>query len=965
MFDAGALIFTIKSAGAQVFQQDMRQADQAFEKTGRSAAVSAKQVEQQGTATDATAKKSRAAKQPLDEQARSTEHVGTEAEKAKAKQEAQAAASEKQAQSARGLSVALLAAGVAVTALVGLSVAKFAQFDQAMSNTAAATMATAEEQERLGDAALEAGANTAYSASQAAAAEEELAKAGLNVSQIIGGGLQSSLALAAAGQLEVARSATIMATTLKQFKLPASDAAHVADLLAAGAGKAQGSVDDLALALQYVGPVAAGMGLSVEEVTGTLALFAENGQLGERAGTGLRGVLQSLVSPSSLAAKTMKDYGVEIFDGQGKMKSLALVSEELRGAFSTLTEEERSAALGRIFGNEQITAARVLYEGGSAAVEKWTEAVDDSGFAADQAARRQDNLAGDIEKLGGAFDTALIKTGSGANDVLRDMVQAVTELIDWYGELDPAVQGVALVLGIATGALLLFSGGALGAVGKFAQLKVALEAANITMGKTALIAGGVGIALTGIVTVISLVAQAQAEARAKAQAYADTLEEGTNRATKATRELAKENLAAEQSYLWISRGSAFDAAEKLGLSLDTVTDAATGNVDALRELGTVIRAGSGDVGEAQQVADEYNISLAEASTLTSLLSQSILGEKGSLEEAIRVAEQKNQVTEDGVPITESAADAYIGAADGASELTDQLQELVDLIMEANGIGQDAISANIEYADALAEVDEYIQKAAEGVEGYSLTLDQSTAAGRENLEMLNDMAADSQKAADAQFALDGNTANYRATLEAGRQALIDRATSLGYNADQASALADQIYRIPSATEWEVIAETAAAQRTLDNFIAINAAKKIHIAVGVGGAGGLTQADGGHVKFFANGGENHVAQFARAGDWRVWAEPETKGEWYYPDAPEKRARSVALAEQMLDGWGYQMVPKAGRRFADGGGPAAAVGPGGFTFIQNVYPSPGMDERELARKSAHEVSREFGEQFGGRAP
>ncbi|MBR7560277.1 phage tail tape measure protein, partial [Mycobacterium tuberculosis] len=80
-----------------------------------------------------------------------------------------------------------------------------------------------------GEAALDAGADTAYSASEAAAAQEELAKAGQSVSQIIGGSLNGALALAAAGQLQVARSAEIMATTLTQFRIPAEQAAHVSD----------------------------------------------------------------------------------------------------------------------------------------------------------------------------------------------------------------------------------------------------------------------------------------------------------------------------------------------------------------------------------------------------------------------------------------------------------------------------------------------------------------------------------------------------------------------------------------------------------------------------------------------------------------------------------------------------------------------------------------------------------------
>ncbi|WP_327349656.1 phage tail tape measure protein [Streptomyces sp. NBC_01321] len=86
--------------------------------------------------------------------------------------------------------------------------------------------------------------------------------------------------------------------------------------------------------------------------------------------------------------------------------------------------------------------------------------------------------------------------------------------------------------------------------------------------------------------------------------------------------------------------------------------------------------------------------------------------------------------------------------------------------------------------------------------------------------------------------------------------------------------------------------------------------------------LMQADGGLVSFYADGGvrrENHVAQIAPAGSWRVWAEPETyPGEAYIPLAPSKRNRSKQILDEVahrfgasvtynaeggLSGWTYQ--------------------------------------------------------------
>ena len=921
-FDAGALIFKIQTAGYQTFEQQMDSADRKVQQVGRSGAEAAPKVEKAGTATEQLGRKAQSAKGPLEEQSKSTKKVGDESESAAPKQQKQKYSTEQQAEAAKKLSTALTLTGVAIAAVVGLSVAKWTEFDQAMSNTSAAVMATAQEQKILSEAALEAGADTAYSATEAANAQEELAKAGMEVSDIVGGSLNGALALAAAGQLQVARSAEIMATTLKQYKLPAEQAAHVSDVLAAGAGKAQGSVDDLALALSYVGPVAAGLGISLEETGGSLAYLASQGILGEKAGTGLRGVLMSLTAPSKVATETMGQYGIEIFDAHGNMKSLAEVSQILKARLGGLTEAERSAALGRIFGNEQITTARILYEGGASAIEDWTDKVNDSGYAAEQAAMRQDNLAGDVEKLGGAFDTALIRTGSGANDVLREMVQSVTALVDWYGELPAPVQATALVLGVATAAVALFAGAAIGLRAKFAELKAQLDATNVSMVKTALVGVAAGLALTGIVTVVALLAQKQAEARAKAEAYADALESGGD----AARKLAEANLQVDKTLLWVNFGNAYDNADKLGISLDLVTDAATGNAAAMKELNGILDVATGGGAAAQEMADKLGISLLDLSQSAGTLREQVAEETSAQERATQLREQATRAAERNETSVASAADAYMEAATNASDLNDELQKLIDTINEANGVGQDAISKNIDYRDALADVDETIQKARDGVDGYALTLSQSEQAGRDNMAMLVDLAKSAQDAAGAQFDLDGNTEAYRATLEASRQALVDRAQQLGYNADEAQALADQIFRIPSDTEWRMIAETADAKARINDVIQLidrNSYRTITLNVQTnesqirfaGGNTASSYADGGVVTYHADGSENHAAQIARAGEWRVWAEPETGGESYIPHALSKRGRADQIMAQTASILGGTYIPAGASTYAQG--------------------------------------------------
>ncbi|KEP72898.1 hypothetical protein HR12_39265, partial [Microbacterium sp. SUBG005] len=590
-----------------------------------------------------------------------------------------------------------------------------------------------------------------------------------------------SLDLAAAGQLGVARAAEITSTALNQFGLAGSDATHVSDVLAAGAGKAMGSVDDLANGLKFVGPVAAAMGVSLEETTGALALFAQQGIIGEQAGTSLRGVLSSLTAPSSQARAEIERLGLSLYDSQGNFLGLENAAGQLSKAYSNMDGASRDASLGIIFGRETITAATALYKAGASGVDDWTEAVDDSGYAAEQARKRLDNMKGDLEALGGAFDSALIQSGSAANDSLRALIQSLTGLVDMFNGLPEPVQEATLMLGGATGAIVLAGGAAFSIVPKFLEMQSTVRAAGLSMSSLSLSAGAAGAALAGMLVILGEAARLHAEAQANAKAYADTLEDGTNRATNATRQLAQENLAAEKSMFWMNRGSAYDAAEKLGISLETVTDAATGNVAALKELEDLLKAGGGEMDAAQRVSEKYGVSLGTVSSLTSVLSEAVLGENKSLESAIRINEQKEAATRgvadangEASSTASTAASAYLEEAGSVSSVRDELDRLIKTVNDANGANQNAITANVDYQNALAGVDDRIQKIRDGVEGYAQSLDTGTQAGRANTDALIDLAKQAQDAAQQQYALDGNTEAYRQTLENSRQALIDRA-----------------------------------------------------------------------------------------------------------------------------------------------------------------------------------------------
>lgn len=360
------------------------------------------------------------------------------------------------------VSNAFLGIGAAALTGVGAAVKTAADFDQAMSNVAATGDDARTNIAQLRDVAIDLGAKTSFSAGEAAAGIENLLKAGVSAGDVIGGGLAGALDLAAAGEISVADAAETAATAMTQFRLGGEDVTHIADLLAAGAGKAQGDVSDMALALKQGGLVASQFGLSIEDTVGTLSAFASAGLIGSDAGTSFKTMLIALANPSKESAKLMKQLGITAYDAQGQFVGITNLAEQLQTKLGGLEEETRNQALAQIFGNDAIRAANVLYSQGSAGIQKWIDDVNDQGYAAETAATRLDNLKGDLEELSGAFETALIGAGSDAQGPLRDMVQALTGIINAWNDLDQATKSNVVRIVATVGGLLV----AVGVLGK-------------------------------------------------------------------------------------------------------------------------------------------------------------------------------------------------------------------------------------------------------------------------------------------------------------------------------------------------------------------------------------------------------------------------------------------------------------------------------------------------------------------
>jgi len=787
----------------------------------------------------------------------------------------------------------ILAVGVAAAAGVGMAVKSFADFDQAMSNVQAATHETSANMDLLRDASMEAGARTQYSATEAAGAVEELAKAGVSAADILGGGLSGALDLAAAGSMDVGTAAEIAATALNMFNLEGGDVPHVADLLAAGAGKAQGSVEDMGQALKQAGLVASSTGLSIEETTGGLAAFASAGLVGSDAGTSFKAMLQRLTPQSLEAKKQMEALGISAYDSQGQFIGLSKFAGNLQTSMKDLSPEARNAAMSVIFGSDAVRASSVLYNEGSVGIEKWIGSVNDAGYAAETARLKTDNLKGDVERLGGAFDTALIQTGAGADGILRGMTQSLTDLIDLYGSAPAPVQELALGVGVVTAVVGLAGGAFMIAAPKVIAFKAAVELLGETNKKTAGAMKGIGIAAGiagGALTVatigLSIWASSQADAKAKVDALAETLDKTTGALTDMSRESIKASLSASETWLGFLEvsDSAYNNAEKLGISLDLVTQAASGNADALSKVNGILDTGANGSAEYEAAVKASGLSMGDFNTATGQLSDSLKGSNSTLDEAVRVTQQKEAADKTAA----AAVDLGSVAIEGQSV---SLEELIGLQKDAAGINMTAAEAQaawaqqtMDNADALKKLTGYTDENGKAVAGLGTavkdggaSLDLYTEAGQLASKALLDTSTSAWALIDASDKAGASAEELKAQTQAARDEFIATGIEMGLTAEAAGALADQYGLIPGNVKTtaeldKVQAEAdldalAAKVRELPNGVvsittvgaagvydyitnlqnAINTINGTHIriATGQGGGGGQTFADGGIV------------------------------------------------------------------------------------------------------------------------
>lgn len=267
-----------------------------------------------------------------------------------------------------------------------------ADLEAALSEVAAVSGAGAGEMGKLRAAAEGAGASTKFTATEAAVALGNLARAGLDSNQAIAA-LKPTLQLAQAGSIDLGQAAEITTKTIAGFGLAATDAGRISDVLAKGANASNTSVRGLGEAMSYAAPMAKTVGLDLESTVAIMGKFADGGIDASRAGTALNSILSQFADPSSKFKAALSDAGITTLDFNKALVQLAAKGKDGEKAMLAV-------------GTEAGPALRSLLNQGIPALNELRAKLADAGGSAEATAKIMgDNLNGAVKGLGSAWDT--------------------------------------------------------------------------------------------------------------------------------------------------------------------------------------------------------------------------------------------------------------------------------------------------------------------------------------------------------------------------------------------------------------------------------------------------------------------------------------------------------------------------------------------------------------------------------
>ena len=333
------------------------------------------------------------------------------------------------------------AAGTATVVAGKKAVEVGSEFEKAMSQWAAVSNASVAQYNLAEQAALRWGRQTTKTAKEGADALTYMATAGWDVERSIEA-LPKVLKLSEATNLDLAHTSDLVTNAMAATGSEAEDLTRVLDIAAMANNKSNQTAEQLLLAWRKTGANLENLHVDVAESATAIGMLSNRGKKAEEAGTALNAVLINMTTGAGQAGKMMEKLGLSAFDDEGKFKGLKQIFVELNDATKDLSDEERNQAFAMLGGKRQVEALTDIMSGlnhvladGSTEWDHLYESLTNADGALERmAARRMDNLWGDVMILRSALQDAGIRAYKGFAEPLRDATQMATQAVYAFSE---------------------------------------------------------------------------------------------------------------------------------------------------------------------------------------------------------------------------------------------------------------------------------------------------------------------------------------------------------------------------------------------------------------------------------------------------------------------------------------------------------------------------------------------------
>jgi TP901 family phage tail tape measure protein len=342
---------------------------------------------------------------------------------------------------AAGKAAATLATGAAVG--IAASVNEFAKFEGALQKSLA-IMGDVSETMRgeMSDAARQVAKTTTFSAEEAADSFFFLASAGLTAEQSVAA-LPQVAAFAQAGMFDMATATDLATDAQSALGLTSDNAAEnlagltrITDVFVKANTLANTTVEQLAEALtSKAGAALKTVGKDVEEGSAALAVFADQGIKGEKAGTLLTNTIFGLSDRVKAVPEQFEALGISVIDSSGELRNLADISDDFTLAMEDMTTEQKLATISQLGFTKQSREGLLALLGNGDALRGYEDALRSAGGTAENVADKQlQTFNGQLALLGSAAGDVALEIGSKMAPIIADLIPTIERLLPVIGD---------------------------------------------------------------------------------------------------------------------------------------------------------------------------------------------------------------------------------------------------------------------------------------------------------------------------------------------------------------------------------------------------------------------------------------------------------------------------------------------------------------------------------------------------